>query len=496
MLQSIRDRTQGWIAGIIISLLILSFALWGIHSYIGGSAGNNSIAKVNGVEISRNQFSTAYERMRRQMQMQFGSNAALSQQDEANLKNRALQMLIASQVLKQASLNQNFRISLQQIDSFLEGMPEFQVNGEFSLSRFQQVLEATLYNANDFLELIKTSLLIDQPRLGLIFTSFALPNEIVNSVALINQERDIQYAILTPQSVPTQAIQISADQIQDYYNQHSDDFKTPEQVSVEYIELSLKDIMAGMKDKANARQDAEEKFANMREKLASSSYEHPDTLETTAKDLGLSVKSTELFTREKGNNGIDANNKVRNVAFSNDVLVQQNNSDVIQLSDDDVVVIRVKKHLPASLLPVKTVENQIIDKLKAKEIDGKVASLAKEAKDKLQAGDSLEQVANQYHLKWNKVGFVGRHSNKVDTAILDAAFAAKKPVTGKQTFAIAKAGKEYAIIAVSDVRDGELTSDHKEYQVFAEQVQNSQGLMEYELYKQSLMKQAKIVMEN
>jgi peptidyl-prolyl cis-trans isomerase D len=52
MLQSIRDRTHGWIAGIIISLVILSFALWGIHSYLEGGGGSDTVAKVNSVEIS------------------------------------------------------------------------------------------------------------------------------------------------------------------------------------------------------------------------------------------------------------------------------------------------------------------------------------------------------------------------------------------------------------------------------------------------------------
>src|SRR3990167_10957438 len=152
MLQSIRDHTQGWIAGIIISLLILSFALWGIHSYLGNDGGSSLVAKVNGIEITKNQLAVAYERLQRQLQMQ----GALSEQAETNLKERALKMLINIQVLKQASLNADYRITSEQIDSFLQSMPEFQVNGEFSLARFQQALAATLFTASDFVDLIKT----------------------------------------------------------------------------------------------------------------------------------------------------------------------------------------------------------------------------------------------------------------------------------------------------------------------------------------------------
>lgn len=637
MLQSIRDHTQGWIAGTIVSLLILSFALWGIHSYINSGASNTTVAKVNGVEISRGQLAVAYERLRRQVQMQFSSSYQLPEQAEAALKDRALQALINIQVLKQASLSHNYRISSAQIDSFLENMPEFQVNGQFSAARFQQILETTLFNVRDFLDLIKTSLLIDQPRLGFIFTSFALPNEIIDNIALVNQERNIQYVTLPLDLIAKQPMAISKDDIQAYYKQHQDEFKTPEQVSIEYIVLSLKDLMASIHptdealknfynensssytlpmqwklesvvipvsesandqeveqaqkkahaifDQANSgkdfsalnkenalisgdkklqgfvtinqipaelqksilaltkrgqvsnpirinsgfiifkadeikepivqdfaqvkdkikdamiRQHAEEKLAEMREKLSSITYEHPDSLEPAAKALGLTIKTTGLFTKEmKGKNDdvITSNLKVRQAAFSNDVLNSQNNSDVIQINGDDALVLRVKTHAPATLLSLDTVEKQIIDKLKTVEVNRKAEQLANDIKQKLDTGANLNQAAQQYHLTWKQVGFIGRHSDKINSAILDTAFAMPKSQdSNKQTFAVAKVPEGYAVIALSGVRDGVVNpNDHKQYQVYAEQIQNTQGLMEYELYKQSLTNQAKIAIDN
>ena len=166
MLQSIRDRTQGWFAGIIVSILILSFALWGIHSYFTGGASNNVVAKVDGIEISKGQLTATYERLRRQLQTQFNNaSPALSDKIESGLKKQALETLITTQVLKQASLAQEYRISSNQIDNYLEGIPDFRVNGEFSFDRFQKILANTLLSVPEFLELLKTSLLIDQPRL-------------------------------------------------------------------------------------------------------------------------------------------------------------------------------------------------------------------------------------------------------------------------------------------------------------------------------------------
>lgn len=638
MLQSIRDHTQGWIAGIIISLLILSFALWGIHSYLEGGATNTTVvAKVDGVPITKGQLAVTYERLRREWQSQFNTNL-LSETVEAALKQRALQTLIDIQVLKQGSTQQNYRISSRQVDSYLESMPEFQVNGQFSLARFQRFLSATLFTGNDFLDLIRTNLLMDQPRLGLLFTSFALPNEIATTISLVNQERDIAYVSLPNAYFLQQPFSVSTDEIQTYYKQHQEEFKTLEQVSIDYVLLSLKEVMAtihpteamlknfydenansfakpavwkiqsaliplpknateqdviALQNKANdvlqkikkqgqdfglltqqfpmpedaqhrfegwvmlnqlpsemqkavlastkigqvglpvrmpqgfvlfkvigykepivqsfseikekikesyIRQQAEEKFADLKEKLANVSYEHPDSLQLVTKTFSLPIKTSELFTKEKGANDITSNAKIREVAFSNDVLNLQNNSDVIQVGGDTAVVLRVKSHMPSTLLPLTVVEKAISDKLKTRHADEENLQFAKDIALKLQQGTSLEHVAKEHALVWHSLGLVGRHaatqSNGDLVAVLDAAFAMPTPENKAFSYAVVKGANNYIVIALKSVKSGAIHNDHTEYTAFAEQIQNTEGLLEYLLYKQSLTNQASIVLEN
>lgn len=622
MLQTIRDRTHGWIAGAIISLVILSFAVWGIHSYVSGMGNSTVIAKVNGVEISKMQLAGAYERARRQMQasMQSGN---VSEPAEANLKLKTLETLISIQVLKQGSIAQNYRVSSRQIDGFLESMPEFQENGHFSLPRLEQFLASTMLSAGEFLELIKSNLLIEQPRLGIIFSAFALPDEIENTIALVNQERDIDYLVLPNSFFLKQLPGATADEIQAYYDAHQNEFKTPEQVSIEYVALSLKELMAGIhpsadqlkafyndnvntytqpmqwnlatmvfpltpsateKDVADAkqaaeaaraeliagkalspkvsafvndasnrkwsavgqlapelqkpvlaltkagevsepivtehgivlvkvfaikepqvqafdavkdkvaealtRQMAEEKLTELREKLSNVSYEYPDSLAPTAKALDLTVKTTELFTLNKGANDLSANKKIRDAAFSPDVLNSQNNSDVIQADPDTSVVLRIKTHLPTALLPVKTVEKQIVEQLMAQKADAKAAEAANEMRLALESGRTPAGLSD---FTWNKVGMIGRYAKKVDPAILYAAFRMPKPAQSSVTYAVAKVPNGYALVALKAVQDGVIAKNQDQFDVFAVQVQNSEGLLEYKLYEQSLMKKAKIV---
>ena len=481
MLQSLRDHTQGWIAKVIIALLILSFALWGIHSYLTGSAVNPDIAKVNGTAISKTQLAVAYERARSQMQAQ-SNLSVLSPGSEKNLKERTLQELIYIQVLKQASLKQDYRISQYQVDNFLESMPQFQVSGRFSLERFKQMLAANSYSPNAVLESIGTTLLIDQPRLGILLTSFALPDEVAEGVALVNQERDIDYISLPFQLFSKKITVMSQDKITHFYQQHKEDFKTAEQVSVDYILLSNK---------------SEEKLAVLKEKLVKLTYEHPDTLKLAAEELGLPIKTSVLFTKNQGvKQDISANNKVREIAFSNDVLIDKNNSDVIQYSPDSLIVLRVKSHIPTTVLPLHTVQQQIVAELKKIEIARQTQVAANEILQKLQqAAISPEKIVQPYAVTWQKAGRIGRHSTQLDSAIVDAAFSLPKPNGNTIFYAVTKVPSGYAIVGVKAVKEGKITSNN-EYRVFAEQMQNAQGLIEYEVYKQNLINQAKITIEN
>ena len=632
MLQTIRERTQGWIAGTIIGTIILTFAFWGIHSYFVGGGVNTEVAAVNGVDVSKEQLAVAYERLRRQNQVMYGNNSPLSK-DETNLKAQALQNLVNTEVLKQASISQGFLITDHQVDNFLQSMPEFQADGQFSLDRFQSFLSSTMFSTSEFLEMIRTSSLIDQPKLGIVLSSFALPDEIESTMALLNQERDVNYVDIPVSYFLAQPLEIEQAQIQAYYDAHKKDFMTPEQVVVEYVELSLKDLstkitpnenelksffneninaytqptqwkVAGLeipvaqtatteeaatrkqqaeamlaslkagkdnfavlaktyptqltdKDKwvslsqvsgdlqkaiadmsqpgqlseliktnngyailqliaiqppqmqtfeavkqkvhdAYVHQHAEEKFAEMRDELADVTYKHPESLQSAAKLLNLPIKTSEEFGREKAGKDISQYKKVRDTAFSNDVMELQNNSDVIQLNPETVIVLRVKSHVASTLLPLSNLSQQIADKLKTQAYNAKAERFAMNIREQLAKGANPERLLSEQKLTWKQAGMLGRYSNKVDNAILDLAFRMPNPATtnqGKPTFGVTRIPNGYAVVMLKEVKKG-IPKDEKQYSVFAEQLQQSDGMLEYELYKQSQVAAAKIVISN
>lgn len=630
MLQTIREHTQGWIASIIILLLVLVFALWGIHSYFVSGSDDNIVAVVNGTDITKAQLALTYDRLRKQAQLQTSFDLTSSNQ-EAVLKEKALHSLVDVEVLKQASMSQGFRISDNQIDSYLESMPEFQVNGVFSVSRFQELLSSSLLSTNEFLSLIHNSLLIDQPRLGIMLSSFAMPLETDQTFALVNQTRHLNYLVIPTQYVKTAALQVPTASIKAYYEQHRAEFMTLDQVKVQYLMLSVKDLTneikptesvlknfyneninaytqpmqwkfaemefplaqnatgseaLAVKQKADnafnlltqgkpfndvakgymgeltfkgwltlnqvpealqhavanltkvgqfsapirtskgfvilsvsdiqepkiqpfdvvkdriydsyVRQQAEEKFASMRDQLANLTYEHPDSLQTAAIELHLPVLKSEFFSKDKeGGHDISQFKKAREIAFSDDVLNLQNNSDIIQLNSETIAVLRIDTHLPARLMPLKEVSPQIETRMKAKLADDQVRVFATQLQTQLMYGGTDQAaVAAKYNLSWRDVGFVNRYAAKIDPALLDELFRLPNPAykNGTISYGVARLPTGYAVIALSEVKAGSV--DPKQYHIFAEQVQNGNGFMEYELYRQSQEVKARVKISN
>lgn len=243
MLQSIRDRSHGSLSAIILSLVCLAFILWGIQSYLESSSKNDVAAKVNGHVISQADVNAAYERLRQHEQMQLGSDFVIDSKIEATLKKQALNQLIMGQILSDAAVKNGYRVTKEEVDAALLSVPAFQVNGRFSRDRFNEVLNSILYNEKSFLNDMQMTMLINQVRAGFVESAFVLPSEITTAIKLVNQKRDIGYLII-PATHFKDTITINDEAAQQYYQQHQDQFIAPEQVSIEYLELSLPQIAA------------------------------------------------------------------------------------------------------------------------------------------------------------------------------------------------------------------------------------------------------------
>jgi len=142
------------------------------------------------------------------------------------------------------------------------------------------------------------------------------------------------------------------------------------------------------------RGDAEAAYFELAEQLANLSYESPDSLIPAAETLGLEVQTSDWIER-RGGEGILGNPKVTGAAFSEDVLVQGNNSEVIEPDPDrmQAIVLRVDDHEPAAVRPLDEVRDDIVTILKQQQAAAAALAAAEAMVERLRGGEDLASLA-------------------------------------------------------------------------------------------------------
>ncbi|MFT6986355.1 MAG: peptidyl-prolyl cis-trans isomerase D [Psychromonas sp.] len=238
MLDKMREGSQGIAAKVILSVIILSFALAGVSGYLGGGSASVAV-KVNDQEISQASVEQAYKNERARLQEQYGeqfdvlaSNPDFTQQVRA----QATQTLISESLIAQAISEMGLRVGDQQVKNEIRKMMEFQVEGKFSNERYLSLLRRATYTPAQFSKSVKQDLARRQLLQMLVGSEFSLPAEVDLAYQLQAQQRVAK--VLTVRAADFEnSEKVSADEIKTYYDNNTQLFQYPEQVSVDYVLL-------------------------------------------------------------------------------------------------------------------------------------------------------------------------------------------------------------------------------------------------------------------
>jgi len=156
-------------------------------------------------------------------------------------------------------------------------------------------------------------------------------------------------------------------------------------------------------------------------------------------------------------NGIFSNQKILDAAFSLGVLEEGNNSELIELGDDHVVVVRVVERIPANAKPIEEVRAQIEIQLKSSAIAKKAQQKADELVKSLEAGETLVDLAKKNELTLTETGLIERQDVKTPPYIVRKAFTMPRETKYSTT---GTATADVAVIAVTAIENGD--GDDKE----------------------------------
>lgn len=523
MLQTIREKSQGWIATVILGFVCFTFALWGIHYYLNQSEGSNIVAKINGTKISEQFFNNTLRNVQQQAQEQMGADYSTDPAVQNQLKQQALSQIINTEVIVQTLRKDGFYASQEQVNAILTSVPAFQENGQFSPTRYQQVLAQMSMNTQQFLEQIQQQVMLSQLQNGIAGSDFALPNDINNAFHLMKQTRDVGYMVINTQDIKNLPA-ISTDAAQAYYQSHQKEFTLPPKVSLDYVVLSLDELKQNVvvtdeeamayyqsnPGQANnkpynqvasqikatlANQMAEKQFASDSESLANLAYENPSSLQAVAKQLKLQVQTTAFFAKGEKGQGILQYPQIIQAAFNEDVYQNGYNSDVISISPTEQAVVRINHKVAEKLQPFEQVQAKIEAMLAQQQQQQAAQDLAKKVATELASGKAGEEIAKSYKLSWHEKENVDRHQTQVDPKVLMQVFQMQKPasVSHPSTQVITLPSGNFAAVALYSVTPGDATTmTPAQKQSFAKVIGGKYGDVSYQLYVESIHNKAKI----
>ena len=235
--------------------------------------------------------------------------------------------------------------------------------------------------------------------------------------------------------------------------------------------------------------ESEQVFYDFAERLANLSYESPDSLEPAAQELGLEIQATDWISRS-GGEGALSSPKVTGAAFSEEALTQGYNSEPIELSPSEIIVLRVVEHKLAAVKPLQEVKTRIIEQLKLDAAATAVESKADELLAELKSGTSLQAIADANAMSVENVDYSSRKNPELPGGLLDKVFAMPKPNEGQSEYAKSLMSvDEIALISLDDVKQVDLNEDNS---MLMNMLSQQQGSEEFQSYINSLRADAEI----
>lgn len=241
MLEAIRDRAQGWIAKVILALITIPFALWGIDSYFSGGGKTETVAVVGDANVTRQAFSDAIKEQTDQMRQAMGQNFDPAAAETREFREQVLNRLTDEEAMLQEAKAAGLQIPDTQLAAVLQQLPPFQEEGKFSPDRYKRVLAQRGYTPAYFEYRLRRDITLEIQQQPPIAGAMASATSVGLVARIAGQRREISIAEISPAAVSDQ-VSISDQDIQTYYESHKADFTESEAVRVEYVSLSLGDL--------------------------------------------------------------------------------------------------------------------------------------------------------------------------------------------------------------------------------------------------------------
>jgi peptidyl-prolyl cis-trans isomerase D len=237
------------VVGVIIALLSIPFAFFGIDFYFRGGDASGEVASVGGTRISEREYTEALRQRQEQLRQAMRGQVDSALLDSPDVRRGVLDQLVDERVMYAAALKAGLTVTDAELQEVIAEIPAFREDGgtgKFSPALYQSALRGQGMSERSFEAMLRKDLILNRARQSVATTAFVPASVMERVYRLRAQERQVSQQVLSPEQF-TAKVQIAPDAVKAYYDANQDQFKLPEKVRVQYAFLSLDGIQHQVK---------------------------------------------------------------------------------------------------------------------------------------------------------------------------------------------------------------------------------------------------------
>lgn len=238
-------------------------------------------------------------------------------------------------------------------------------------------------------------------------------------------------------------------------------------------------------------EQAVSRFDELAEQLAAQAFEVPDSLDVASEETGLAIVSTEMFSADAIPAPLN-DQKIMSTLFDQDFIAEALNSEIINLSDTQSIVVRINDYKPQTTKPLTDVNAEIVARLTAAKAEQKALSFMDTVSAKINAGDDVTTELASVDASFTAPEWLSRFDyTKADFKVLSKLFSMAKPAAAEASVATETSlNGDVTLLKFTSVRDAE--SNAEEAKRLADTLKDINAQADYEMLIQTLIKAADV----
>lgn len=431
MLDLMRKHARNWLMKVLLGIIIVVFIFY--FGSIGGKQQAETVATVNGKAIAYVDVAKEYQNLIQFYRQRLGPALNDEALNRLNLKQLALDNLIQQAIVLQKAREMQLTISDEEVKASILTMPAFQRGGSFDERIYQQALRFNKITPEDFERQQKNTLIMSL-FMNLIQDGVSVSDQDVYDLYRFQNEKvNLQFVQISPGTFRTKVTPPDKD-LEAYLKEHGQSFRVPDRIQVKYLLFKGEDFAPGItvtdaditdyydrhtdqfktaggkrqaltevktKVAAQIRQSGGMQAAAAAAKKAHDTIYQEENFEGYAAKNRLAVNTTGLFSADA------LPGELSGIGDGIQPLFNLNKDEISRVLSDQrgYYVFKVMAKHPAHTPPLKDVRTQVEKKVIDQEADRLAKQEAETLVASLKQGKTLSAVAAEKKLKLAETGF-------------------------------------------------------------------------------------------